>query len=244
MAGSPRHPASGDAAGRRPFKSRAHTVVRYLTIVPQAHYGVLDRDLQMTLYELFHTHPVSRVAHAVCTPIVCLAALAALAQAGLPSPGGAHLSMALPLAVLLGANGFLHGRGIGVLTTAVVATMTLAATLFAAGGVPHALAVSLGGMFLAGAIQTWSHAFEPVPPPLSGGPDFLSLGVWRSQASLGRKCAAAALSITAFIGLELLASPRILPCQLRVYALAVGRSPAERLALDHRVAQLRAAWPY
>jgi uncharacterized membrane protein YGL010W len=231
--------------GQRPSESRAHALVRYLTIVPQAHYAVFDADLQMTLYELFHTHRISRVAHAVCTPIVCLAALTALAQVRLPSPLDApHLSLALPLAALLGANGYLHGRRIGALATAVVAMMTLAATLLAAAGIPHALALSVGGMLLAGALQTWSHAFEPVPPPLSGQRDFLSLGVWWSRGSPRRKLAAAALATTAFIALELLASFRILPCQLRVYALALGRAPSQRTALDRSVAELRAAWPF
>jgi hypothetical protein len=231
--------------GQRPSESRAHALVRYLTIVPQAHYAVFDADLQMTLYELFHTHRISRVGHAVCTPIVCFSALAALAQVRLPSPLDApHLSLALPLAALLGANGYLHGRRIGALTTAVVAMMTLAATLFAAAGIPHAPALSVSGMLLAGALQTWSHTFEPVPPPLSGQRHFLSLGEWWSQASPGRKLAAAALATTAFIALELLASFRILPCQLRVYTLALGHAPSERTALDRRVAELRAAWPF
>jgi hypothetical protein len=226
----------------RPPERRTNTLVRYLTIVPKAHYAVFDADLQMTLYELFHTNRISRLGHAVCTPIVCFSALAALTQVRLPSPLDApHLSLALPLAVLLGANGYLHGRRIGVLTTVAVAMMALAATLFA--GVPHALALSVSGMLLAGALQTWSHSFEPVPPPLSGQRDFLSLGVWWSQASPGRKLAATALAGTAFIALELLASFRILPCQLRAYALARGRAPSERTALDRKVAELRAAWP-
>jgi hypothetical protein len=213
-------------------RSRARTVLRYLTIVPQAHYSVLDRDLQTALYELFHTHPISRVGHAVCTPIVCISALAALARIGLPL----H-APALVFAALLSVNGFLYG--VGVLTTTVVAMMTLGATLF--GGVPHALVLSLAMMLLAGALQTWSHAFEPVPPPLSGQPGFLSAGVWRSQSSPGRKLAAVALSMTAFVALELLASFRILPCQLRAYTLA---SSSDRTAVDRRVAELRAAWPY
>lgn len=222
-------------------ESRAHALVRYLTIVPQAHYAVFDADLQMTLYALFHTNRISRLTHAVCTPIVCCAALAALAQVRLPSP---LLSLALPVGALLGAHGYLYGRRIGALATVVVAMMTLAASLYAAAGIPHALALSVGGMLLAGALQTWSHAFEPVPPPLSGQRDFLSLGVWRSQASIGRKLATAALATTAFIALELLASFRILPCQLRAYALALGRAPSERIALDRKVAELRAAWPF
>jgi uncharacterized membrane protein YGL010W len=229
---------------QRPSGSRTRTAVRYLTIVPKAHYAVLDADLQMTLYELFHTNRISRVGHAVCTPIVCFSALAALAQVGLPAPLDApHLSLALPLAALLAANGYLHGRRIGVLTTVIVAMMTLAATLFAAAGVPHALALSVGGMLLAGALQTWSHSFEPVPPPLSGQREFLPFGVWWSQASPGRKLAAAALAATAFIALELLASFRVLPCQLRVYALALGDTPSERMALDRRVAELRTGRP-
>jgi uncharacterized membrane protein YGL010W len=231
--------------GERLYKSRLHTLLRYLTIVPQAHYAVLDRDLQMTLYELFHTNRISRAGHAVCTPIVCFSALAALAQISLPPPLDApYLSPALPLAALLVANGYLHGRRTGVLTSAVVAMMTLAAMLFAAEGIPHALALSVGGMLLASALQTWSHAFEPVPPPLSGQRDFVSFGLWWSQRSPGRKLAAVALSATAFIALELLASFRILPCQLRVYTLALGHAPSERIALDRKVADLRAAWPY
>jgi hypothetical protein len=42
-----------------PAENRAHALVRYLTIVPQAHYAVFDADLQMTLYELFHTNRIS-----------------------------------------------------------------------------------------------------------------------------------------------------------------------------------------
>jgi hypothetical protein len=71
--------------GERPYKSRTHPPP-LPHVVPQAHYAVLDRDLQMTLYELFHTNRISRVGHAVCTPIVCFSALAALAQIRLPSP--------------------------------------------------------------------------------------------------------------------------------------------------------------
>jgi uncharacterized membrane protein YGL010W len=227
--------------GQRLSGSRTHTLVRYLTIVPKAHYAVFDADLQMTLYELFHTNRISRAGHAVCTPIVCFSALAALAQVRLPAPLDApHLSLALPLAALLGANGYLHGRRIGVLTTVTVALMTLAAILSAAAGIPHTLALSVGGMLLAGALQTWSHSFEPVPPPLSGQREFLPFGVWWSQASPGRKLAAAVLAMTAFIALELLASFRILPCQLRGYAIAFGSAPSERMALDRRIAELRA----
>jgi uncharacterized membrane protein YGL010W len=230
---------------QRPSEHRAHALVRYLTIVPRAHYAVFDADLQMTLYELFHTNRISRVGHAVCTPIVCLSALAALAQVRLPSPLDApHLSPAPPVAALLIAHGYLYGRRIGALTTAVVAMMTIGASLYAAAGIPHPLALALGGMLLAGALQTWSHAFEPVPPPLSGQRQFLSLGLWRTQASTSRKLATAALATTAFIALELLASFRILPCQLRGYALALGSAPSERIALDRRVTELRAAWPY
>ena len=226
-------------------KSHAHTLLRYLTIVPRAHYAVLDRDLQMTLYELFHTSRISRVGHAVCTPIVCFSALATLAQIRLPSPLDApHLSPALPFAALLAANGFLHGRRIGVLTSAVVAMITVAAALFAAVGIPHALALSVGGMLLVSALQTGSHAFEPVPPPLSGQREFLPFVVWWSEGSPGRKLAAATLATTAFVALELLASFRILPCQLRVYTLALGHAPLERIALDRKVADLRTAWPY
>jgi hypothetical protein len=29
-----------------------------------------------------------------------------------------------------------------------------------------------------------------------------------------------------------------------VYTLALGRAPSERIALDRKVADLRAAWPY
>jgi uncharacterized membrane protein YGL010W len=229
--------------GHPPSGRRAHTIVRYLTIVPKAHYAVFDADLQLTLYELFHTNRVSRVGHAVCTPIVCFSALAALAQVGLPSPLDApNLSPALPLAALLAAHGYLYGRRTGVLTTVVVAMLTLTAILYAAAGIPHAFALSIGGMLFAGALQTWSHSFEPVPPPLSGQREFLPLGVWWSQASTGRKLAATVLATTAFIALELLASFRILPCQLRVYGLALGTAPSERIALDHRVAELRAAW--
>jgi hypothetical protein len=82
-----------------------------------------------------------------------------------------------------------------------------------------------------------------VPPPLSGQRGFLSLGAWWSQASRGRKLTAAALAATVFVALELLASFRILPCQLRAFMLTLGRAPSDRIALDRRVAEMRAALP-
>jgi uncharacterized membrane protein YGL010W len=190
---------------------------------------VLDRGLQMTLYELFHTNRISRVGHAVCTPIVCFSALATLAQVRLPWPLDApYLSPALPLAALLAANGYLYGRRIGVLTTAVVAMITIAATLFAADGIPHALAFSVGGMVLAGALQTWSHAFEPVPPPLSGQRDFLSFGVWWSQGSPGRKLAAVALDD----GVHRTRDPGVIPHPALPAARVFARARSRTLATD------------
>ena len=141
--------------------------------------------------------------------------------------GGAEGDEAFDLGVLVVGAGGVHADRV----------------LLAADDIPYALAFSVGGMLLASALQTWSHAFEPVPPPLSGQREFLAFGVWWSQGSPGRKLAAVALE-TAFIALELLASFRILPCRLRVYTLALGHAPADRIALDRKVAALRAAWPY
>jgi hypothetical protein len=214
--------------------SRAHAIVRWLTIVPAAHYRLLDTSFQMNLYRLFHGRALSRVSHAVCTPIVTLFMLASLEHATL---GGVPLSW--PFALLVAAYGFAYGPAVGLALTPVVALLALGANVVARDA---SLPVALAGMFLFAAFQAWSHALEPVPPPVSGADGFVPVGQWWRASSVGRRVAAIVLSGTVFALLELIASPKVLACQVLDYLFAFGYRPALRAQTDRDAVAMMADW--
>jgi len=224
--------------GDRPLaittRSRAHGIVRWLTIAPAAHYRLLDTSFQMNLYRLFHGRALSRVAHAVCTPIVTLFMLAALGHA---TVGGVPLSW--PFALLVAAYGFAFGAAVGVALAPVVALLTVGAGVVARDA---SLPLAVAGMFLFAALQAWSHALEPVPPPLSGEAGFVPVGQWWRTSSVARRAAAVAMSASVFALLELIASPKVLACQVLDYLFAFGYRPALRAQTDRDAVAMMADW--
>src|SRR5207249_2179635 len=129
---------------------------------------------------------------------------------------------------------------VGAILVPLAAALCAGALAFAR--LPHSLALSLAAALAFAALQTWSHALEPVPPPLSGADGFLPVGEWWLRAGLRRKLATALLSATSFVLLELIASPKILPCQVRSHLFALGFLPGERAAIERGVRALEADW--
>lgn len=214
--------------------SSSHRLVRWLTIVPAAHYRLLDTSFQMNLYRLFHGRSLSRVAHAVCSPLVTLFMLAALAHV---RPGGVPLSW--PFALLAAAYGFAYGPAVGFALAPVVALLALGAG-FVARETP--VSVALGAMLLFAGLQAWSHMLEPVPPPLSGQDGFVPVGQWWRASTCERRTAAIVLSATVFVLLELIASPKVLACQVLEYLFALGYRPALRAQIDRDAGVLMTHW--
>lgn len=198
-------------------------LLHHLTIVPAAHVRIFDFALQMRLYDLFHRRTLSLVGHAVCTPIIVFSMLAAAAHARLPilpAPGLAGLLAALLVAYYLYVD-----RLVGVVLLPYVAALTALAAWFAASWGPSSLAVSLGLMVAFTMLQTFSHALDGVPPPLSDGPGLEPVGVWARRVSMGRFALAVVLSGTVYVLLELFASPRVLACQVARSLYRLGYAP-------------------
>jgi len=195
--------------------AKAALVLRYLTIVPAAHYRAWDVTYQRRLYALFHTSTACKVLHSICTPIAIWFMLAALWHVEVAGVliGGAPLRLSLLLAALFAAYAFSHDRLVGVLLLPVYATLWFLASAFAERQGPAGLSFAIGGLFTASALQTASHFFEPVPPPLSGSERFIPFTRFWRTASAARKALALLLASSVYVLLELYASPRVFPCQ-------------------------------
>lgn len=188
----------------------------------------------MNLYRLFHGRALSRVTHAVCTPLVTLCMLAALAHV---RPWGVPLSW--PFALLAAAYGFAYGPVVGVALAPVVAVLAVAAGYAASA---TSVSTAIGGMYVFAGLQAWSHMLEPVPPPLSGEDRFVPVGQWWHAAGVARRAAAIVLSATVFVFLELIASPKVLACQVLEHLFALGYRPALRAQIDRDAGALMANW--
>ena len=92
--------------------------------------------------------------------------------------------------------------------------------------------------FVTSSVQTFSHLFEDVPPPLSGGEGFVPLRVWVRNVDFRVVLRAALLTLLVFYWLELWASFRILPLQVLHVLMRAGHRPALRRAVDARVADI------
>lgn len=199
-------------------ETRLALVLRYSTIVPAAHYRAWDVRYQRRLYALFHTTSACRILHSICTPValwfmlvslwhVKLAPLAML-FGGREDPG-----LSLPAAALFAAYAFSYGRIVGLALLPVHALLFRTASSFAEGHGPESLGFALAGLFAASALQTASHFFEPVPPPLTGSERFLPFAAFWRTASAGRKAVVLSLASSVYVLLELVAVPRVFPCQ-------------------------------
>ncbi len=211
-----------------PWSTRA---ARALLIVPAAHYRVLDASFQAEMYELFHTRTGSRVGHMLCTPVVMFGLMLALGHA----PGdGWRWALPVALSAVVTAWGFRVDRVAGAVMVPLLAAVMLAARAVGA-SVPSpaamGAAIAVGGALL----QTMSHGFEDVPPPISGLAGWMPMRVWLAKVPVWFVAAWGALTVGLFTWLELWASPRVWPLQVLHLLMGAGYRPELRAALTARV---------
>lgn len=207
-------------------------------IVPSAHTRVFDATFQLEMYEVFHTTSATRVGHLLCTPIANISLLAAatafpfvpVTPLGWMTFDGAALAALLALAVYVAV----HGTWAFVMAPVLMLSVGMAHILAAALGpsaVPGGLAIALA----AAVVQTFSHAFEPVPPPWSGSYRWISLKEFLLRTPTLRLALLAAVAVLVFPVLELWACPRIWPVQFVQVAMRAGLRPALARRIRSRV---------
>ena len=209
-----------------------------LLIVPAAHTRLGDVSFQVEMYELFHRTPAARIGHMLGTPTILLGALTLASLA----PGAAAPLLAVALALGVAVWGMAIDRLVGLVTA--IAAAALDGGAFALShrvGPETALVVALACLFGGCTVQTFSHVFEDVPPPLSGSAGFVQPVAWARRLHARDAVRAAALTLGVFYWLEMWSAFRILPLQILHLLLQAGHRPALRRALEARVAAILAA---
>jgi uncharacterized membrane protein YGL010W len=219
-------------------KIRTPSLAERLFIVPAAHTRLADVAFQAEMYELFHRTPAGRIGHMIGTPTILLGVLVLTSRA----PGAAAPLLAVALAFGIAAWGLVIDRLAGLVTSIATALLAVSAFVLARALGPEtalaaALALVLGGC----SVQTFSHAFEDVPPPLSGAAEFVPPSAWLRRARLREVVRAASLTVGVFFWLEMWATFRILPLQVLHLLMRAGHRPELRSALDARVSAILAA---
>jgi cation/acetate symporter len=161
-------------------------------IVPQAHVR-FDPLFQTEMYELFHRRALARLGHLVCTPLINIALLAALA-------------LALPHGAFIGAAAIaLWSLYVDRAAGAIMIPIAFAAALVASAIAPqlgaHGLVLALGAAWAGALLQALSHAVEPIPPPWTGSHAFMPLGAWLKSAPPSRIALLFLLSPTVWVDL-------------------------------------------
>lgn len=217
--------------------ARSGTLAEHLLIVPAAHTHLGHLSFQVEMYELFHRTRGGRIGHGLGTPAILFGVLMLLSRA--PGPAAPLLTAGLVLGIA--AWGAAIDRLAGAVTVVLGAALSAGAAASARAlgegdGVAVALALVLGGC----AVQTFSHVFEDVPPPLSGTKGFLPVLAWLARLDVATAIRAGALTVGIFYWLELWAALRILPLQVHHLMMRAGLRPERRRALDARIAQILA----
>ena len=209
-----------------------------LLIVPHAHVR-FDPLFQTEMYELFHRRALARLGHLVCTPLINIALLAALA-------------LALPHGAFIGAAAIaLWSLYVDRAAGAVMIPIAFAAALVGSAIAPqlgsHGLVLALGAAWAGALLQALSHATEPIPPPWTGSHAFMPLGTWLRAAPASRIALLFLLSPTVFPLLEAWAAPRVWVLQVLHALMRLGYRAELRTQLDGRVVAMlddaRAGWP-
>lgn len=207
---------------------RSHPAVSLLLVVPQAHVRQLDLHFQTAWYDVFHRARPNQVSHILCMGPIVWVALSFACLLPLPgfTPSGLDLGLVLAFA-LVGAYAAMD-RWLGLVMAPVMAALWASAHLlvgaWGAGAFPLALVV-LG---VAGAVQTWTHSFEDIPPPLSGTEGWVTVSEWRRKASLPRLLLTVGLSLSVYILVEIFSSPRLFGVQVFKLMLRLGYKPSVR----------------
>ncbi|MFO0609561.1 MAG: hypothetical protein U0324_40735 [Polyangiales bacterium] len=232
-------PLTTPTDGRGPLPLRA---LRHALVAPFTQLTLVSFDLQMFLFDVFHTSVGARVGHFVGMAGVNLFAMAIAARAaGSPWGGVAYAAVLLAWYAAVA-----HSRRLWLWWAATVplvgALLAGAAWLSARDGRTLAL-----GFAASGAVISFSHLFEPRLPPRVGDPFRWTTPRTYVLGPLGERGAAATAARALFLGSyvvlgwlnELWAAPRLLPYNLLRLLMAAGYAPALRAVLDERA---RRAW--
>jgi uncharacterized membrane protein YGL010W len=217
-------------------------LARYL-VVPGAHVRIGDFHYQAELYDVFHMTWASRIGHMVCTPIVLLGALTALAAVPVTITGVGVLDGVPVAGVVLAAGLAAYFFGLdaltGVATTPIVAGLLAASIALARALGDHAATVGAALMIGAAILQAGSHLFEDVPPPWGAPRTWRPLGEVLRGATPGKLLGLMALTLVSFV-LEWWASFRILGLQVNFVAMRLGLRPGLVALLHRRRAEILA----
>jgi uncharacterized membrane protein YGL010W len=201
----------------QPSKPR---LIDYIMITPDAQTRIFDLRYQVELYEIFHGTRLSRTLHALCTPVITwsLFVLATL----IPLRGPA-LMAALPAATLNGAFGLMGvlllwylrlDALVTLIAAPILVAMWITSSLFSAALGGAAGWYGLGLLVVGSTIQDFSHAVEPLPPPLSGSGHFGKGKSILAEMPLKMRIYTLIGGLSIFAFLELISSPRIFAVQI------------------------------
>jgi hypothetical protein len=207
------------------------TLGERLFIVPSAHTRIVDLSFQVEMYELFHRTAIARAGHMIGTSTLLFGVFVIASRA----PGVVAWLLAATLIVWLTACGIALDRLTGLVTGAIGIALAIAAQCSGL-GVSSGIALALGGCV----VQTFSHVFEDVPPPLSGTAGFVSARAWFGRLDAAQVLRSTIQTLAIFYWLEFWAAFRILPLQVLHLLMRAGRRPRLRSALDARIAEILA----
>jgi hypothetical protein len=208
--------------GKESFLARWYAII---TVVPSTNVTNLSLQYQSYMNDIFHTTKCARIGHTLAMPciVVCWLMIARLL--------GESFAMAFHTGMTLWwlAWAFIERD---ILWGAALLALSAAIWLASAAASAHGISPWLPLLAFA-AIQTLSHALEPVPPRVSRSPfwvpvtDYLLSGSWGQRLrNLSRTC------IQVLFGMidEILASPRLV-CVVALEILwAFGHRPRQRTA--------------
>ena len=193
------------------------TLLEQLIIIPNAQSRILDLEYQATLFTVFHQTPLSRILHTLCMgPIVftmlILASYIPIGE-GCLITGWETSTMyngSIFLMAFLLAWYFILDLGVGIAVAPVVIGIWMLGNVYNAHFGMQGVIYAIIALFVLSAIQTISHAMEPIPPPHSGTKGFVDIKDWQKTASLGMKVLIGSL-FPVFTMVELISSPRLMP---------------------------------
>jgi len=211
-----------------------HDPLERILIVPQAHTAIFATRFQIEMYELFHRSLGGQLGHMIGTPIIVLGMFVGLHGATHSVwPGIALLAAIVALGMRVDA---IAASIIGVLGATMLALTVAWADVWAASGTVVGAALVGTGC----AVQTLSHLFEDVPPPLSGTTRFVPVREWLRRLDLRNAARSSLLTMGVFFWLELWATPRIWTIQVLHVLMGGGYKPELRAALDRRAQEILA----
>ena len=207
---------------------RAHPAVSLLLVVPEAHVRQLDLHFQTAWYDVFHRARPNQISHVLCMGPIVWVILVLACRLPLPgfTPPGLDLGLALGFALV--AAYVAMDRWLGLVMAPVMAALWASAHLLVGAWGTGALPLALIVLAVAGGLQTWTHAFEDIPPPLSGTAGWVTVAEWRRKTPLPRLALAIALTLSVYILVEIASSPRLFGVQVFKLMLRLGYKPSVR----------------